>query len=577
MLSCTSSLLPLSQYLSPVAIFESSSMRVQRCSLSVSAIALLSVSAFFALQMVDERKSTKDENRGVRDAALRSLNEVAATLELPTVTLRASSKDIIAQYKTLCSKLCHEHVETVRAATDKWHAHGGCDLPTAALASLERELSDETPELDGVVHSHRILQQEFYGARKGAFRLCSKAFMLTFNSIAFVSSPDFWAAYQAWVEERARHHEATYWSCTLEISTHSQDAGRIHLHGYWSWHGQSRGVDQRNTDAWVFKGVRPRVDVNSDRRGPSEWLRATQHGHFYVQVFKIGTVYSATNYAPWERDWIPDHWWFTKLWKQHKLDHDQFLRLSMQYREGHDRRRAWVDAVRVSESASAHVDEQTAALSMIESRSKDFKPLPPALERWKMQYDDYPTDRYMFLVLYGPSRTGKSRLARSLFGAASTLVVDIENAAHPNLKAYRRGVHKAILLDEMKSPSFLVHNKKVLQAHIDGAWLGDSPTQQYLYEVFLWRTPIIITTNNWVLEHLPREDREWIGSNSIAYFVGEPVWVTLSQSCEPAPSTPRDSRAVATKRTASVRTPINSPEHKHAERCCDRCGQRIPR
>ena len=119
--------------------------------------------------------------------------------------------------------------------------------------------------------------------------------MLTFNSIAFVSSPDFWAAYQAWVEERARHHEATYWSCTLEISTHSQDAGRIHLHGYWSWHGQSRGVDQRNTDAWVFKGVRPRVDVNSDRRGPSEWLRATQHGHFYVQVFKIGTVYSATN------------------------------------------------------------------------------------------------------------------------------------------------------------------------------------------------------------------------------------------------------------------------------------------
>ena len=92
-------------------------------------------------------------------------------------------------------------------------------------------------------------------------------------------------------------------------------------------------------------------------------------------------------------------------------------------------------------------------------------------------------DRYKFLVLHGPSRTGKSRLACSLFGRERTLVVDILNADHPNLKGYCRGKHKAILLDEMRDPSFIVKNKKALQSHVDGAELGHSPTQQFVYNV----------------------------------------------------------------------------------------------
>ena len=100
--------------------------------------------------------------------------------------------------------------------------------------------------------------------------------------------------------------------------------------------------------------------MNSENRGPREWMRAAQHGHYYVQVNKIGTVYASSNYWAYEK-WIPDHWWFTSLWKQHKLDHDQFLRESAEYREGHDRRRAWVEAVRGSESAGAHLAERGAA------------------------------------------------------------------------------------------------------------------------------------------------------------------------------------------------------------------------
>ena len=59
------------------------------------------------------------------------------------------------------------------------------------------------------------------------------------------------------------------------------------------------------------------------------------------------------------------------------------------------------------------------------------------------------------------------------------------------LRGYRRGKHKATLLEEMASPKFVVSNKKVLQAHVDGAILGQSATQLYTYEVFLWRMPHI--------------------------------------------------------------------------------------
>ncbi len=64
--------------------------------------------------------------------------------------------------------------------------------------------------------------------------------------------------------------------------------GSMHtLDAYFSWHGPgSKGVYHRTTDSWVFQGARPRVDKNTEARGPWLWLRATQHGHFYVQVKK---------------------------------------------------------------------------------------------------------------------------------------------------------------------------------------------------------------------------------------------------------------------------------------------------
>ena len=160
------------------------------------------------------------------------------------------------------------------------------------------------------------------------------------------------------------------------------------------------------------------------------------------------------------------------------------------------------------------------------------------------------------LVLHGPSCTGKSRLARSLFGVEHTLVVDVQHAEHPDLRGFRRATHKAVLLDEVASPAFIVGNKKVLQAHVDGAILGQSATQLYTYEVFLWRTPLMLTTNNFDYADFSQADINWIETNTVAVFINEPVWEKVE-----APSSPLPSRTARRAWGSPLGSP-SSPEHK---------------
>jgi hypothetical protein len=278
-------------------------------------------------------------------------------------------------------------------------------------------------------------------------------------------------------------------------------------------------------------------------------------------------LFTESNYLPWTGTWVPEAWWVVNLWKHHKLSHDAYLRLSMKLRDGHDRRKACVDAVRSAETSVGFAVERQRAREMIMAKALPFKRLLPAIEQWKMHYEEI-LERYKMLVLHGPSCTGKSRLARSLFGDSCTLVVDVQHAAHPDLRGYRRDMHKAILLDEMASPTFIVSNKKVLQAHVDGAILGQSATQLYTYDVFVWRTPLMVTTNNWQYDDFSEADKNWIQENCVVVHVPGPVWEI--------PQRRVDSGASGLKRPISARTPQQSPEHKREAASCGACGQRLP-
>ena len=100
------------------------------------------------------------------------------------------------------------------------------------------------------------------------------------------------------------------------------------------------------------------------------------------------------------------------------------------------------------------------------------------------------------------------------------------------VRAYRRGTHLAVLFDEVASPKFVVSNKKVLQAHVDGAILGQSATQLYTYEVFLHKTPLMLTTIFWEYADFNAADKNWIEANCVAVCIDTPVWEAAPAASE---------------------------------------------
>ncbi len=102
---------------------------------------------------------------------------------------------------------------------------------------------------------------------------------------------------------------------------------------------------------------------------------------------------------------------------------------------------------------------------------------------------------------------------------------------------------------------------------------GQSATQLYTYAVFLWRTPIMLTTNTWDYSEYSAPDKDWIGANCVEVHIGAPVW----RSGETPPESPRPAgEALAAQRVGSPaggsrpRRPAAameagpSPEHKRA-------------
>ena len=188
-----------------------------------------------------------------------------------------------------CSKACLQKVdgdqlETLKTCRGEWLQYGGCELPESLVIAAGKRTAAasgawEHEQDAGRVPGHSVLTQSFYPSKlNNGFRLCARAFMLTYNSLALVLSPKLWVDFELFVQDRVKVHGATYYSCTIELSETSEDIGRIHLHAYCSWHDRKTPtIDQRTTDAWVFQDIRPRVDVSKERRGPHEWLRATEH------------------------------------------------------------------------------------------------------------------------------------------------------------------------------------------------------------------------------------------------------------------------------------------------------------
>jgi len=80
---------------------------------------------------------------------------------------------------------------------------------------------------------------------------------------------------------------------------------------------------------------------------------------------------------------------------------------------------------------------------------------------------------------------------------------------------------KAILFDEGSWQ--LVHSNKLLfQAGVDPVGLGESPTMQYAYSVFVYGVPMIVCSNNFYRD---------VGEEEYNYMLENVIYLKVDKPC----------------------------------------------
>ena len=287
-------------------------------------------------------------------------------------------------------------------------------------------------------------------------------------------------------------------------------------------------VQYRDVKLWSFDNVAPDFTMACTGEGKKKmrmYRMAIENLHYYLQMKKSGWVWVWTNFE------VRKH--FTGRWKmlQQQLQKGKisirqareevtanaegtvtalnFLKILQEERQTQDMMKKYLT---VRKMAANHMRPWKPYDAKVKQFLAQLPPLKPL---------DGSTKRFFLLVLVGPSRTAKTMMARDLWGAEQTYIVNCKGSVHPNLRGYV--AHRAIVWDEATA-EFVLENRGLLQSGIEGCQIQSSPTQQSARWVFLYGVAQVVTTNEWPDEHSPYYDG-WLKENCIVRRLTEPLYV----------------------------------------------------
>lgn len=247
-------------------------------------------------------------------------------------------------------------------------------------------------------------------------------------------------------------------------------------------------------------------------------------GFFYCWADKVGTQRdelgqecTAGNYAPC---WTEEHCtytvkgkWAENLWKAHKLSHETYDRYLYACRDGVVYRKRNLEACQEREERLAQEKEQQARTKRLRSNPKLFKPFPevPAATSWLSGFKE-DAWRYPLLVVLGKSRTGKTEWAQTLF--KQPLVLKVGKLEHfpEGMRAFKRGYHDGVVLDDLRDLQFLVDHQDKLQGKYNSSVeFGSTPGGQCAYFRDLYAVPVVATANYSTKHHNLLDDDDFLG------------------------------------------------------------------
>ena len=334
------------------------------------------------------------------------------------------------------------------------------------------------------------------------FRFQSAAILLTYQGIADVTH---WQRFVTFLQLRLQAWGVKHWCATLERCRN----GRLHIHLML----QFQSAANRSSATFVFNGIHPNVSKNDylgegySGRNPQ---RSYDRGFFYVYANKLGTVLddqgeecTVGNYAP---AWVEDAGMYTyqvlgkwpeNLWKQYKLDsatYDRYLYLS---RDGVQSRKRNLDFCKAWKEAQDEQAEIDVVTKRIKSNRAIYKPFPvvPQVIAW-LQCFLRDALRFPILILLGPSDSGKTEYAKSLFKHPLELKVGNLQQFPSKMVEFKRGHHDALILDDVRDLDFIVLNQEKLQGKYDGR-IEFATTQggTCFYTKYLFQVPTVVTIN----------------------------------------------------------------------------------
>ena len=192
-------------------------------------------------------------------------------------------------------------------------------------------------------------------------------------------------------------------------------------------------------------------------------------GAYYLQAPKIGSLFQAGSAKPFD-DYPVTAKWIFQLVQMQKITFSA-ARAEL-VKTGENLCRVLPDFDRRhAESTAARLHQRAAAVQDM-LRSTDCRSVRvPEVEAWKARYGRGVWRRKKFLVLEGPSGTGKTEFVRGLYGALQTLELNCAGLVAVNLRDYKPFEHKVVLWDEA-SPELVLTNRKLFQCppHAGSTW-----------------------------------------------------------------------------------------------------------
>ena len=351
--------------------------------------------------------------------------------------------------------------------------------------------------------------------QKEPYRIRGQHVLLTYQSFPGLGA---WPDFAGFPPEHMREWGVRYWCVTLEANRNETLRGHLML--------QFTSAKDISVNTFIFMGIRPNAS-NMDLCGEGLCRKKPQQsidrGFFYVWANKIGTQTTqsgdlcvAGNYAPAWTDMSSRYMvlgkWPETIWRQYKLTHEQYHEYLFACRDGVLSRKRNFDMVVAEEDERVGQKAIDARVARIRANQALYAPFPevPEASAW-LQLFKSDALRYPILVVLGPSHSGKTEWAKSLFKQPLKLEIGILPQFPETMRTFDRRKHDAIILDDLRDMAFLTQHQEKIQGKYDLlVEFGTTPGGTCAYKKDLFAVPVVATANESTANLAFLDSHDWL-------------------------------------------------------------------